>query len=100
MRKGKLRIIEGDHVAFFCPGCKYHHVIPVPPHDKAWDFNFDFDKPTFRPSILVNRDSLNPARPVCHSFVTDSVIAFLPDCTHALAGTEQALDEAREEQAE
>lgn len=65
----------------FCPGCECAHAV-----DKGWSFNGNFDLPTFKPSILVNRGKANPTKPVCHSFVTDGRIQFLGDSTHALAG--------------
>ncbi|WP_298357471.1 DUF6527 family protein [Rhodoblastus sp.] len=86
--KGVLRTVEGNRVAFDCPGCKNRHVLtvrPAPP--PSWEFNGDYDRPTFRPSILVSlpADDEFPAE-VCHSFVTDGQIHFLGDCTHELAG--------------
>lgn len=72
-----------------------------------WGWNGSLDAPTFTPSILA-RDghyvpgytgecwcTYNEKHPealvpfkcgVCHSFVTDGKIQFLPDCTHGLAG--------------
>lgn len=73
---------------FYCPGCKTEHVV-----NSAWGFNDDFDKPTFTPSILVNRDRINPTAPVCHSFVKEGRIQFLGDCTHELAGKTVDLPE-------
>ncbi|TDX52144.1 DUF6527 family protein [Orenia marismortui] len=63
---------------FECPGCGYAHVV-----DSRWNFNDDFDKPTFSPSVLVNKDDSTRR---CHSFVTDGKIRFLDDCYHELAG--------------
>lgn len=100
----KLRRLEGDRVAFWCPGCCEAHQLRVPPHPHAWGFNGDGDAPTFTPSVLVGglqtakdengawngdyvRDAAGDPLPrVCHSFVTDGRIKFLGDCTHALAG--------------
>ena len=61
----------------YCQGCKTHHVF-----DKRWTFNGDFEKPTFSPSMLVNKDKPNR----CHSFVRDGKIQFLDDCFHELKG--------------
>jgi hypothetical protein len=73
------------YYVFHCPGCECGHMIPVSgPH--KWDWNGSVDKPMFKPSILVNRGSVNPVVPTCHSFVTDGSIQFLGDCTHKLAG--------------
>jgi hypothetical protein len=73
---------------FHCPGCEYAHGFTVGeprygPTDPRWTFNGSFDKPTFQPSLLCNKDL--PERR-CHSFVTDGKIQFLNDCWHALKG--------------
>lgn len=101
-KRGKLRTLEGGY-AFWCPGCKdYHQVI-------GWQFNGDFDKPTFSPSVLVRSGhylpehkgpecwcTSNAAKHAdwepgfecehCHSFVENGMIRFLDDCSHALKG--------------
>lgn len=101
--RGVLRIVEGDCLGFWCPGCEEMHVVT-----NGWAFNGNYDKPTFTPSVLVtsghytprykagdpcwctfNRD--NPGTTTfecfrCHTFVTDGMISFLADCTHALKG--------------
>lgn len=78
-----------------------------------WSFNGDEACPTFAPSILVRGVDYPPKDPatgdfqrgpdgkyllgpdgrllgvkdvVCHSYVRNGHIEFLPDCTHALAG--------------
>jgi hypothetical protein len=73
---------------FFCPGCKRSHAFTVGPpkrgpEDPRWEFNGDFDKPTFKPSLLCNKDYPESR---CHSFVTDGKIEFLGDCWHELKG--------------
>lgn len=102
----KLRRLEGDRVAFFCPGCQSaHHVWIGRAEHPVWWFNGDGDKPTFTPSILLSSTYAEPpvtaenldewhrapwpqtkVKRVCHSFVTDGQIQFLSDCTHELAG--------------
>lgn len=79
--------LEGGGVAFFCPGCKCAHSVPVV-GSNAWGWNGSLDKPTLTPSILVSYDGNPPAdRPnICHSNVTDGHIMFHSDSTHALAG--------------
>ena len=74
----------------------------------SWQFNGDYDRPTFAPSVLVTSGHYTPSHPGpecwctynerhpetpssfrcerCHSFVRDGQIEFLSDCTHALAG--------------
>ena len=71
-----------------CPACKWTHLF-----DKRWSFNGRFDKPTFKPSMLVNKDSSNKAVPKCHSYVTDGEIQFLSDCTHDMKGKTVELEE-------
>lgn len=77
---------EGEKFyVFHCPGCECGHQIPVS-GPRAWTWNQSTTSPTFTPSILVNRGSMNPVSPVCHSYVTEGKIIFLPDCTHKLSG--------------
>lgn len=65
--------------SFHCPGCEYGHSFEVP----RWTWNGSYDKPTFRPSLLCNKDYPDSR---CHSFVTDGKIQFQNDCWHKLAG--------------
>lgn len=55
--------------------------------DSRWQFNGNFELPTFLPSILA----LGAQR--CHSYVTDGVISYLADSTHGAAGKSEALPE-------
>ena len=73
---------ERNLYAIFCPGCECLHGF-----DERWTFNGDFEKPTFSPSMLVNKNE--PERQ-CHSFVSNGRIQFLNDCFHQYAG--QTLD--------
>ena len=81
-----------------------------------WGFNGDLERPTLTPSILWRTGHYAGAMPlgecpickraqerehetfcvVCHSFVRDGRIQFLPDCTHALAGQTVDLPEIEE----
>lgn len=94
--RGVLRIIEGNQLGFWCPGCEGMHVL-----DSGWTFDGNYDRPTFSPSVLVTyrhpkgHTNANPApmgyhgeyvEDRCHSFVRGGNIEFLTDCTHALAG--------------
>lgn len=106
-----LRMLEGNKIMFFCPGCKDHHTISIKEKadGKGWTWNGSVDKPTFTPSILTTNghfvsgfkkgdacwctyNAEHPERPSkfgcqrCHSFVTDGQIRFLSDCSHSLAG--------------
>lgn len=86
-----------EQYMFYCPGCEVGHYVGF-----SWEFNNDFEKPTFKPSILVTW----PANPEateefkewrterrCHTFITDGKIQFLDDCTHKLKGKTVELPE-------
>lgn len=101
---GVLRTIEGGLLGFHCPGCKHMHAIGVkPPATLIWQWNGDYERPTFNPSLLCtghqwvppvtqknieqwNREPWEQKKVdrVCHSFITDGKIRFLDDCTHEL----------------
>jgi len=70
---------------FFCPACGFHHKFST-----EWTFNCDLERPTFSPSLVV-RYPIDGAGKVCHLTVTDGVIKFLPDCTHAMAGQDSLM---------
>ena len=61
--------------SFLCPACNETHSFEL--SEWGWDFNGDFDKPTFSPSLRY---------PDCHLFVKDGMIEFCNDCHHALNG--------------
>jgi hypothetical protein len=103
----KLRSVEGGRIMFWCPGCDGAHAIGVGVGEgPRWEFNGDFDAPTFRPSVLVRSGhyadgtpaedchlckraaarNVKPFCSICHSYVDDGRIQFLGDSTHALAG--------------
>lgn len=75
----------GGSIYFHCPGCDMLHPYrvkgdaPVP----VWSFNGDFQKPTFTPSLLVDKDK--PER-CCHLFMTDGKLHYCSDSWHDLAG--------------
>jgi hypothetical protein len=83
--KPKLHLLQNspDAVlyAFHCPVCGYAHWVRVKGLSPLWTWNGSLDKPTFSPSILVNKDMENSR---CHSFVKDWRIQFLNDCHHEL----------------
>ena len=78
MGKGKLKVINSDILQFYCPACKEYHTVNI----KGWNFNGDYDKPTFSPSVLVTWGDNRR----CHSFIRDGEIQYLADCTHELVG--------------
>jgi hypothetical protein len=73
-----------------CVGCRMGHTFKTP----RWTWNGDWNKPTFNPSLVyrLNRTNMPPA--VCHTFVRDGMIEYLPDCTHKLAGQKVAMVDA------
>ena len=71
-----------------CPGCGYGHPFRIKGDGDKWTWNGNMVKPTFTPSMLINKS--HPAKQ-CHSFVTDGNIRFLADCWHALKGQTVAL---------
>jgi hypothetical protein len=86
----------GQRLVFRCPGCDIWHIVSVDsPDSPNWSWNGNVEQPTFQPSILVRtgravhpgfvREEGDPPE-ICHSYVTDGRIQFLPDSTHALAG--------------
>lgn len=73
----------------------------------GWQFNGDYDRPTFNPSILVSGvqqisadeharimagEKITTRPLVCHSFVRDGQIQFLGDCTHQFAGKTLSME--------
>ncbi len=79
--KGKLRIIPNGYAAY-CPGCEEYHAI----YDN-WQFNENYDNPTFSPSLRVCGYSEKlQADYTCHSFIRNGQWEFLGDCTHSKAG--------------
>ena len=54
MKKGKLRITEDGMLIYYCPGCKQNHGVYVDKkHAHNWNFDDNYEKPTFSPSILI-----------------------------------------------
>jgi len=74
---------DGKLYVFHCPGCGYGHPFEITGNGNGWTWNGSFDKPTFTPSLLCNK---NDPESRCHSYVTDGKIQFLADCWHPLAG--------------
>lgn len=74
-----------DMLKFYCPACKEYHMVSVGPKSfwrEKWTFNGNYEKPTIRASVLVER----PPILHCHSFVTDGKIQYLSDCSHEMRG--------------
>ena len=94
-----LRSAQDGGLLFWCPGCDgAHRVMVGEGGGPRWGWNGSADRPTFTPSVLVTYNGSDAGQDgapyaVCHSFVTDGRIAFLGDCTHALAGQTADLPE-------
>jgi hypothetical protein len=76
----------GSHLYFWCPGCKgfnFYNVGKPNSGGHNWDFNGDFEKPTFTPSL---RYVGGPTGSLCHLFVTAGKIAYCTDCPHEYNG--------------
>ena len=77
----------------WCPGCEEMHPLP-----DRWTFNGDVERPTFSPSFLhtvttyaggVDAQGIGIGerrQGRCHYILTDGVLNFCSDSTHALAG--------------
>lgn len=114
-----LKKVDGrpDILLCKCPGCDYFHQIWVgdePGVHPRWQFNGDFERPTFSPSLLVQSERWAPpvtpenvdewrgnpwaqekVQHICHSFIRDGHWEFLTDCTHSLAGKRVPMIEAK-----
>lgn len=95
---GKVK--DSTIAVFYCPGCEEDHQIDT----VKWEFNGDYEKPTFSPSYLTWIDPNPNASPKfrkgryrtgwrCHSFIKNGHIEYLSDCTHKLAGQTIKLPE-------
>jgi hypothetical protein len=78
MAEKLFRLGDGQMV-FFCPGCKRWHKVRIGGEGHpGWTWNGSMESPTFTPSINIAG--------VCHSFVINGTIQFLPDSSHAYSG--------------
>jgi hypothetical protein len=116
----KISQMSDNEYVFHCPGCKCGHAVRVNgrkfENGAGWQWNGSVDARTFSPSLLIHsseftelgkqqyQDWINHRREipggkidsratVCHSFITDGMMQFLPDCTHDLAGKTVAIPE-------
>jgi hypothetical protein len=83
-------------IGHWCPGCRMMHAFAIEGLDARgmrWLWNGAIDKPSFTPDRVVSwrgfKDLVPPGR--CHYSLTEGVIHFFPDCTHALKGTRVPL---------
>lgn len=81
----------GDY-HFFCPGCGIQHRFTTSEssYSVQWSWNGNGDHPTVTPSIKVQ---YGIGGRVCHMYITDGFIEYLPDSYHYLSGkTVQMMD--------
>ncbi|HSY75717.1 MAG TPA: DUF6527 family protein [Bacteroidia bacterium] len=95
---------------FYCEGCGHLHCYytdEAARPNATWQFNGNLQLPTFTPSLLntwgkeADPNWIEPTEPSvvegykwsgrCHIFVTNGLIQWLGDCTHALAGQTRML---------
>lgn len=105
-----LRSLEGNRLAFICPGCNTMHSVSIAPDQRPrWDYDGNATAPTFTPSVLIKTGHMasahkpgdscwctfreeHPTREVrsrcgvCHFYVRAGKLQFLDDCTHDLKG--------------
>lgn len=85
-----VRVYPNSGVWWWCPGCDMAHRATLAGMDgPAWEFNGDVEHPTLSPSVLTRWSDGTPQ--VCHCFMRDGSLEFLPDCTHSLAGQTVAM---------
>ncbi len=66
-----------DGYMHWCPGCKEMHRLP-----DTWKFNGNLEYPSFEESFNHG----NSKEKICHYVLTNGVLNFCNDCTHALKG--------------
>ncbi len=84
----------GKELVFTCPACQYGHSFRIERGSlnadaPVWQWNGDLEKPTFTPSLMVNRGTERQ----CHLFVRDGLIEYLHDCVHPLSGCAVIMQE-------
>lgn len=92
---------------FYCPGCKHAHPFHTVDYRTAltghanptWSFNGDMEKPTFSPSLQVNKPGQAGC---CHLHVVDGIILYANDggTAHELKGKQVPLEEFKWHEAE
>jgi hypothetical protein len=84
----KLRKTDSPgHYIFYCRACKCHHAVwtqEYQPGHPFWTFNNDMEKPSFKPSLLVQTPDKDGNVQICHFFIEDGKMRYMNDCTHDL----------------
>jgi len=82
---------EASYLKFHLPSVGGIQVLPViikgsRKNTNAWTWNGSTEKPTLRPSVLVEGVCKNTGKDFkCHSWVNDGKTQFLSDCSHDMA---------------
>lgn len=92
----KLHDRGDDFLMYWCPGCNARHGINIEKSiSPCWDWNGDAENPTFSPSVRHSSSRPNGNTMVafvqCHYFITNGIIDFCSDSSHALAGQKVEL---------
>lgn len=88
---------QADYV-FWCPACQCGHGVWTTGKNgvtgAVWNFNGNMEKPTFTPSLRIE-GPMKSGGPVviCHTNVTDGMIQYHSDCTHAFAGKRVPMED-------
>lgn len=81
----------------WCEGCRCCHGIWLweknPVTGALWTWNGSLDRPTFAPSVLIDRRKAEGVMHICHSNVTDGKIYYHMDSTHNLKGQTLPLED-------
>lgn len=106
---GKFLRKSTDGYAHWCPACQEMHRLP-----NGWQFNGRLDSPSFQPSFrhtglrrnIVDGKWIGEGREAwlydakgeplpycCHYMLTDGILHFCGDCTHAMKGQSIPLPE-------
>ena len=82
---------------FECPACGLRHKFDIEGTVRpTWVFNGNLERPTFTPSLRSRSGSGGPTDDVCHFNLTDGILHFCSDCTHAYAGKSLPLPDIKE----
>ena len=95
-RRGETK----SYFLFWCLGCGYGHVYWCGPgfsHPQRWEFNGNYAKPTFTPSLRSfvrvteedeqgNLKDTGREKTLCHLHITDGELRYCGDNPHAMNG--------------
>ena len=89
MQMGRLLILGGGQLAWYCPGCERLHAV-----NNCWKFDGNYEAPAFSPSALTTGTKTGSGEPLrCHCFIRTGKIEFLSDCSHHLAGKSVPMED-------